>query len=108
MRGRRFVLLERFQRQKDNLDDCGYKAKMPGFVDFVVFSEFFLFSLFGLVPSVQTVLVLTAVHPADGSPDKDAARWGMATNAYGILSVTAKTVLEFGFLMLLESIPARD
>ena len=100
-----WVLLERFQRQKDNLGDCGYKAEMPGWVNFVVLCEFVLFSAFGMIPVVQAVLVLTAVHQNQGPTKKDIARWGLAAQAYALLSVVAKTILEFGFLMLLETTP---
>lgn len=100
-----FVLLERFQRQTDNLSDCGYKAEMPYFVNFIVFGEFVLFSLFGVVPVVQAVFVFAEVHLSSAPQKKDAARWGAAAQAYAVLSVSAKTLLEFGFLMLLESSP---
>jgi len=87
------------------MNDCGYTAKMPWFVDLIVVGEFMLFSFFGVVPCVQAGLVLSAVHAADGKPDKNAPRWELAAQAYAVLSVIAKTLLEFGFLMLLETMP---
>jgi len=100
-----FVLLERFQRQKDNLADCGYKAEMPFFVDFIVFGEFVLFTLFGVIPVVQAVFVFSEIHLSSAPQTKDVARWGASAQAYAVLSVVAKTLLEFGFLMLVETAP---
>lgn len=102
-----FVLLERFERQKDNLVECGYKTSMPSIVNVIVFGEFLLFTLFGLVPSVQLGLVITTVntHDDDQANPPDIARWGTASMVYGILSVAAKTLLEYGFILLVETTP---
>lgn len=102
-----FVLFERFERQKDNLKECGYLSTMPWAVNLIVFGEFFLFTLFGLVPSTQLLLVITKVNNnnEDKESPPDVARWELAAMAYAILSVTAKSLLEYGFLALLETMP---
>lgn len=99
-----YVLLERFSRQTDNLSDCGYESEMPFFVNFIVFGEFLLFTLFGIIPVVQTVLVLTTDFSSE-QKKKDPAHWSGSAQAYAVLSVSAKTLLEFGFLMLIETTP---
>ena len=38
-------------------------------------------------------------------PNEDTARWESVSVAYGVLSVVSKTMLEYGFLVLLDVLP---
>ena len=102
-----FVLLERFQRQKDNLVDCKYGKKMPGAVNFIVYAECFLFTLFGVVPTAQMISILITVHSVDDARRSDTPHWSRVASAYTMLSVAAKSVLGYGFIILLDQIPDR-
>lgn len=103
------MLLERFRRQEHNLSACKYSTKMPGWASFLVYGQFGLFSLFGIVPSMQVYRVLAAKHPtggaSGGAPQEDSAQWARAAMFYSVLSVLAKMWLEFGFLTLVETLP---
>ena len=77
---------------------------MPSWVDFVVYGQFALFSFFGVVPSVQAYFVFAADH-TDASCPTDRMRWALAAKTYSVLSVVAKSMLEFGFLALIETLP---
>ena len=97
-----WVLFERLARQENSLRECeGVDAEMPPVVNFIVFTEFFLFSCFGLVPCIQLGLTL---RPATKNP----AAWAWASKAYGVLSVSAKTALFGGFLWMIAAIPRPD
>jgi len=112
-----FVLFERFFRQKDNINACGLTEDMPPAVTLIVYGEFVLFSLFGLVQTVQTLVVLFAhphpaiVEPSDCTscqnthPKKDSKSWEVVSSCYAVLSVTAKSLLEYGFLVLVTQVP---
>ena len=99
-----FMLFERLARQKNNLYECGYEQRMPRVVDFIVFSQFMLFSVFGVVPCIQLGLLLTQVHRT-ADKNADPASWAWASRTYSVLSVTAKSLLFIGFLMLVETLP---
>jgi len=123
-----YVLVERFDRQSNNISACGYVEKMPDIVNFIVYGQFVLFSLFGLTQTVQVVLALrlprssssssTALYTIAGGEnenlldkehtDDDTARWASISTAYGVLSVVSKTTLEYGFLVLLDVLPTVD
>ena len=124
-----YVLVERFDRQKSNISACGYAEKMPDIVNFIVFGQFVLFSLFGLAQTVQVVLVLMLPRSqtpysklpresysvdederllGEDTPSTDTARWEWISVAYGVLSVVSKTMLEYGFLVLLDVLPTVD
>lgn len=90
---------------------CGDpKFNMPVFVDVIFWGQFSCFLLFGLVCTVQ---FLGANFLGSGAESKDAIKggdvykkqWAKYSMAYAILSVTAKTLLEVGFLGLLISSP---
>ena len=123
-----YALVERFDRQKNNISACGYVEKMPDIVNFIVFGQFVLFSLFGLTQTVQVVLALMLPRTprsystvpresfsiSDGQDEplvgkeqanEDTARWESVSVAYGVLSVVSKTMLEYGFLVLLDVLP---
>ena len=57
-----YVLVERFDRQKSNISACGSVEKMPDIVNFIVFGQFVLFSLFGLTQTVQVVLAWVEIR----------------------------------------------
>jgi len=93
---------------------CGDKNfQMPAFVDVIFFSQFICFILFGVVCTIQYLLSNQITH--DGLVDfnpktiKDSEdyklKWGKYSLAYAILSVTAKTFLEIGFLGLVATSP---
>jgi len=126
-----YVLVERLDRQKSNISASGSVEKMPDIVNFIVFGQFVLFSLFGLTQTVQVVLALMlpraptsyssvprdsfAVSDNQEEPlveraqaNSDTARWESISVAYGILSVVSKTMLEYGFLVLLDVLPTVD
>ena len=90
---------------------CGDpKFSMPVFVDVIFWGQFICFLLFGLVCTVQ---FLGASFLGSTAESKDAIKggdvykkqWAKYSMAYAILSVTAKTLLEVGFLGLLISSP---
>ena len=72
--------------------------KMPDAIDFIFWSQYTLFTVFGIVCSVQ--FLLAKFHPVKDD-DSRKKRWRTASMWYSILSVSAKTILEVGFLMLL-------
>jgi len=109
-----YVLIERFNRQKNNLLACAFEQKMPGIVDFIVISQFMLFSLFGIAQTVQVAQVLSLKNRnsyklvsagQESRPPADHARWAAVAFAYGVLSVVSKTLLEYGFLVLIRIAP---
>jgi hypothetical protein len=110
-----FVLFERFYRQKDNITACGLTEKMPWAVSFLVYTQAGLFSAFGFVQTWQALKVLFAKKmpesqcstcvPGKRMPKKDLASWETVSMLYALLSVVAKTLLEFGFLVLVRQVP---
>lgn len=74
--------------------------KMPDAVDFIFWSQYVLFTVFGLVCSFQFFKAYL-----DQVKDEEEAkeRWKSAAWRYSFLSITAKTILEVGFLMLLST-----
>jgi hypothetical protein len=72
--------------------------QMPDAVDFIFWSQYILFTVFGVVCSTQFVLAF--VFPVQNTEDSN-KRWRTVSICYAILSVSAKTILEVGFLMLL-------
>ena len=72
--------------------------QMPDAIDFIFWSQYILFTVFGIVCSVQ--FLLAKFHPVRDDENRK-QRWRTASMWYSILSVSAKTILEVGFLMLL-------
>jgi energy-converting hydrogenase Eha subunit C len=72
--------------------------QMPDAIDFIFWSQYTLFTVFGIVCSVQ--FLLAYVRPVKDENERK-QRWRTASMWYSILSVSAKTILEVGFLMLL-------
>lgn len=101
-----YVLLDRYYRQVENIVSCKLPGEMPEFVNFIVIGEFILFSLFGLVPTIQCIYIYYR-KPQEASVVKvaDSRMWDLVSVVYGVLSVVAKTLLEYGFLGLLSNIP---
>jgi hypothetical protein len=90
---------------------CGDKNfQMPAFVDVIFFGQFICFVLFGVVCTVQ---YFSAGHlGAAGETKTDIKNkkeykttWAKYSLAYAVLSVTAKTILEVGFLGLVATSP---
>ena len=42
------------------------------------------------------------------TPSTNTARWEWISVAYGVLSVVSKTMLKYGFLVLLDVLPTVD
>ena len=66
--------------------------QMPGAIDVIFWSQYIIFTVFGVVCSVQFVFAYS---------EPLVSRWREVSWSYAILSVSAKTILELGFLMLL-------
>ena len=81
--------------------------QMPAAVDVIFWSQYILFTVFGVVCSAQFVLAFVRPLPrnerSEDATGKTAMqkRWRTVSMWYAILSVSAKTLLEVGFLMLL-------
>lgn len=82
--------------QKDCFNDTEFE--MPAAIDLIFWSQYALFTVFGVVCSVQ---FLRAFGSPVASEEQMKQRWRHASMWYSILSVSAKTILEVGFLMLL-------
>lgn len=101
------TIIIRFERQFTNLKDCDYAgAKMPPEVHFIVWSQMILFASFGVVQGLQIWTMRGDLQdfqvetPKTVIAQKRAERWATAALRYSFLSITAKTVLEVGFIAL--------
>ena len=115
------ILIGRFNLQFSNLSDCEYATDMPWQVYVVVWGQFTLFLLFGLAQTwqvwwclyVKDKSLFQKVDPTENQlsgidggvvkqsiEERRAQRWGTMSMVYSVLSVTAKTLLEFGFIAL--------
>tara|TARA_B100001758_G_scaffold210905_1_gene193936 strand:- start:5535 stop:6845 length:1311 start_codon:yes stop_codon:yes gene_type:complete len=100
------TIMIRFYRQDDNLKKCDYvDASIPGAVYFLVWSQLVLFASFGVVQGLQILTMRSDLQEFKDRDVKDIAkkraeRWATAALSYSFLSVTAKTVLEVGFIMV--------
>ena len=112
-----FILMPRFNRQADNPDNCYYGAEMPAEVRIIVYGELTLFAAFGVVQTIQVLLFIYKTYDRDQNQiyaeefaqqskshqewnDEREAQWETFAGIYSLLSITAKTILEFGLLEL--------
>lgn len=99
------VLIAKFQMQSEAITDCQNPSQMPPEILIIIAVECILFSLFGVVLTLQAGHILLPRH-------LDAVTvqvlWTSVSGWYSILSVSAKLVLEWGFITLLASNDARD
>jgi len=79
---------------------CQGRNDIPAAVRWIVATQCLLFGLFGLVQSLQ-------IYRMRGVSTREQARsaWLGVSYYYAILSVTAKSVLEIGFLVMLSQMP---
>jgi len=80
---------------------CQGQNDIPSAVQAILGVQALLFGLFGVVQTVQLFLV-TRVRGAAAAEEA----WYAAALAYAVLSVTAKTALEIGFLVMLTQMPS--
>jgi hypothetical protein len=111
-----FILWPRFNRQANNPENCHYGAPMPKEVRFIVWAEYILFLSFGLTQTLQVIVfifdtshflrVFVNLNSSKENSNYEyfesrrKKRWYQFTTIYSILSITAKTLLEFGLLEL--------
>jgi len=79
---------------------CAGRSVIPGAVFYIVYTQCLLFALFGVVLTLQLCIAPT-VH----GPEQAEEAWYFVSMVYAILSVTAKTALEIGFLVMLTQMP---
>jgi len=79
---------------------CAGRSVIPGAVFYIVYTQCFLFALFGVVLTLQLCIAPT-VH----GPEQAKEAWYFVSMIYAVLSVTAKTALEIGFLVMLTQMP---
>ena len=87
----------KYQMQKFHNEKCEKDPDfaIPGFVDFIFWSQFFLFTSFGVVCTWQAASAMYLPSEKDQN-----RKWRNISIWYSFLSITAKTLLEAGFLML--------
>ena len=79
---------------------CRGRNDIPDAVRWIVATQCLLFGVFGLVQSLQ-IYRLRSVQ----SSEQISTAWLRSSYYYVILSVTAKSVLEIGFLVMLSQMP---
>jgi len=77
---------------------CAGRSVIPSAVYYIVYTQCFLFALFGVVLTVQLCIAST-VH------GKETEAWYFVSLIYAVLSVTAETALEVGFLVMISQMP---
>lgn len=104
-----WTILTRFARQVDNQSDCQFIDKMPAAVNFILWTQSLLFASFGIVQTLQVDHMRQNINRFSKDDDSTTASdieniransWHTVTLWYSILSVTAKTILEGGFIAL--------
>jgi len=87
-------ILSRYVMHEQNIELCSFGVKrLPPIVKNIVFLQCVLFSLFGLVP-VSQVVYISCRKPVGST-------FGLATLAYGVLSVISKGLLAIMFVKLI-------
>ena len=79
---------------------CQGQNDIPAAVVWILATQCILFGLFGVVQTLQ-LLLSGNVHGQQGA----AEAWYTMSFSYAVLSVTAKTTLEIGFLFMLSQMP---
>jgi len=101
-------ILGRFHQQESQgrLCEKNEDFRMPSAVSFLVWSQFVLFTSFGVVSTLQ-VLSAKPLPPnvqkefTTGKEEQKRA-WNKVSFRYAILSITAKTLLEVGFVWVVS------
>jgi hypothetical protein len=79
---------------------CAGRSVIPPAVFFIVYTQCLIFGLFGVVLTFQLIGASRVKGPAD-----EKRAWYSVSMIYAVLSVTAKTSLEVGFLVMLSQMP---
>jgi len=79
---------------------CAGRSVIPPAVFFIVYIQCLIFGLFGVILTFQ---LIGASHVK--GPDDERRAWYSVSKIYAVLSVTAKTSLEVGFLVMLSQMP---
>jgi len=79
---------------------CSARSQNPSAVTFIIASQCLAFAMFGVVLTVQL-----AFAPGTQGTSKEEAAWYTVAMLYAVLSVTAKTSLEIGFIVMLTQMP---
>ena len=84
----------RYFDQQRHGEKCGTNssAEIPGVVTFFMISQFLAFTTFGLLNSWQFLRAKKLDR------EQQFAQWNKYSQRYGVLSVTAKLLLEAGFV----------
>jgi len=94
------VLIMKFQMMVSASSDCRNPSKMPPEIAILIALECFLFSVFGVVISVQALKVILADTLTEEAVER---QWISVSAWYSGLSVSAKLTLEWGFIALLAT-----
>jgi len=98
------ILITKFQMQAQANSDCQNPSKMPPEIIIVIGLECLLFSLFGVVLTLQAISVARAPSL---DPFVVQSLWRRVSGWYSVLSLSAKLVLEWGFIVLLVQTDAQ-
>ena len=100
----------RFQLQQYHNKKCGEKLNIPWYVDFIFWTQYLLFSIFGFTCTWQVFRAKYVFkHKVNGTTFlwktynkgyTSEQSWQKYSAFYSFLSITAKTLLEVGFLLL--------
>ena len=97
------ILIIKFQASDQALKDCQNPSAMPEEIIIIIVLECILFSLFGVVLTIQALQAIFSTHI---TPEYMQHTWKNVAAWYTILSLSAKLILEWGFISLLASVEA--
>jgi len=88
----------------DDDGKCAGRSEIPPAVLFIVGSQCLAFALFGVVITIQ-LMIAPMIHDKKDDSSNSEGAWYSVAMVYAVLSVTAKTTLEIGFLVMLSQMP---
>jgi len=94
------ILITKFRVLEQALIDCQNPSVMPPEIVIIIVLECALFSMFGIVLTVQA---LKAMFITQITPEYTHLQWANVSTWYTVLSLSAKLILEWGFIQLLAS-----
>jgi len=94
-----YIVFENYISLQKATVDCANPVSMPDAIIYLVVAECVLFTLFGLV---QTVQIICALFAQEFHTQKTRDTWTTVSAYYYVLSVVAKLLLEFLFLNLIN------